>query len=117
MTTSIRYGSYTNAQAIAVEDAIQRMEIAPEYVKVLLPVIAANANANVWTIKSPGTIKAVMGCRLTNTAGADLWADSQAHTLIVSITADGKSINVAVPAGAVATVNTDLVYLTLAVGY
>jgi hypothetical protein len=117
MTTSIRYGAYTNAQAVATEDAIQRMEIAPEYVKVTLPVIAAGANANVWTTKSPGTIKAIMGCRITKAGGADLWADSQAHTPNITITADGKSVNIACTGGGTATEATDLAYLTLAVGY
>jgi len=117
MTSSVRYGYYTNAQAVSDTDAINRLDIAHEYVKVLLPVIAAAANAIVWTTKSPGVIKAIMNCRLTNAAGANLWADTQAHTLIVSITADGKSVNIAVPGGAVATVATDIAYLTLVVGY
>lgn len=117
MTSSVRYGSYANIQAVATDDAIQRLDIAQECVKVLLPVIAQGANAVVWTTKGPGVIKAIMTCRLTNTAGANLWAASQANTLVVTITADGKGVNIAVPAGAVATVATDIAYLTLVVGY
>lgn len=117
MTSSVRYGSYTALQAVADTDAIQRLDIAQECVKVSLPVIAQGNNAIIWTTKGPGVIKAIMTCRLTNAAGANLWADTQAHTLIVSITADGKSVNVAVPGGAVATVATDIAYLTLVVGY
>lgn len=118
MTTSIRYGSYTNAQAVATADAVNRAELALEAVKVISPAIAQNVNANVYTIKSPGSIKAILNMFCTTTAGATKFSgQDQARQPVFTITADGKSVNIAVPNNGTAFANDDLVYLILAVGY
>ena len=117
MTTSIRYGSYTAAQAVAVVDPIQRSELALEAVKIISPAIAANASANIYTIKSPGKIHAVLSVELSTAAGGKKFSDNQAHTPLVTITADGKNINIACIAGGTTMANTDIVCLILAVGY
>ena len=118
MTTSVRYGSYTNAQAVATSDTVNRAELALETVRVITPAIIVNANANVYTIKSPGYIKAILNVFCTTTAGATKFSgQDQARQPVFTITADGKSVNIAVPGGGTAFVNDDVVYLILAVGY
>ena len=117
MTTSIRYGSYTNAQAVAAVDAIQRSELAFEAVKVITPVVAQGANGNIYTIKAPGKIQAILTARITTTAGLNKPDAAAASAYFFTVSADGRSVNLAIPAGGTATANTDIAYLTLAVGY
>lgn len=117
MTTSIRYGSYTNAQAVAAIDAVQRSELAFEAIKVVTPVIATGANGNIYTIKAPGKIQAILTARITNAAGQNKPDIAGVNAYVFVVSADGKSVNLAVPAGGTATLNTDIAYLTLAVGY
>lgn len=117
MTSSVRYGEYTNVQAIATTDDVQRSEPALETVKVIAPVIAQGAAAIIWKTKSPGTIKAVMSTRLTSVAGLEKYGAADANAWSYTVTDAGKTLTLTVPAAGTAIVAGDFVYLTLVVGY
>ena len=118
MTTSIRYGYYaTTASAVSATDTVNRSELALEVVKVITPIVAQGANGNIYTIKSPGKIQAILTARITTTAGLNKPDVAGANAYAFTVSVDGKSVNLAIPAGGTATINTDIAYLTLAVGY
>jgi len=115
---SIRYTSYTNAQAIATTD-IPGKDIALMAVQVVCPAIAAAANAIVFTLKGAGTIKAIMNAFILKNNGNIRLEDPTGFNrgLNITLSADSRSVIFTLPANAQVIENTDTAYLLLAVGY
>ena len=114
MASVVRFTSYTNVQAIDAVNDLPGIEAALLVVKVIAPAINAAANANVFTLKGAGKIQGII-CSITR-GGANLWSDAQNHVPVATISADSRSVNIAVPAGGTAILNTDIITLALIVG-
>ena len=118
MSTNIRYMAFTNADAVNVarSKAADYLEKAPAVFDVLLPVIAANANAVVFRWNGPGKIYKILSHSYVNVAAGVETTRSQASIYTLALDATGKTVTMAIPNGGVASVATDKLCLTLLVG-